>query len=232
MLIKEAPVGRTSPLMIFIYDSNSIEHSISSYWNSTYAITTRLSCHIRQDVLTYFEQHGFSIEFALRWTNSEKKLGPGVFSQFSPPNTNNSYKLFSFLNCIHNTLLLGKYIISINGGAFMTNRGSLRMLWRKSCWDVSFQWYKSVSYHQIRILELEFPSWHARGHTPLGAWLHPSVTNEHTLWSLHKGYLWREVPTTYEADWPHIQHFRVGSITNRHRSEGFCYLGQEEIWIS
>ena len=32
---------------------------------------------------------------------------------------------------------------------------------------------------------------HPRGHIPLGAWVHPSVTNGHRLWSFHKGYLWR-----------------------------------------
>ena len=41
-----------------------------------------------------------------------------------------------------------------------------------------------------KVLIRLFPSLYVRGHIPLGAWMHPSVTNAHYLWSLHKGYLW------------------------------------------
>ena len=44
------------------------------------------------------------------------------------------------------------------------------------------------------------PSLYARGHIPLGAWVQPSATNDHHLWSFHKCYLWRLPPNMHQID--------------------------------
>ena len=45
-----------------------------------------------------------------------------------------------------------------------------------------------------------FPSLFTRGPIPLGAWLQPSVTNDHHFWSLHKENLWRSPQHTLQID--------------------------------
>ena len=43
----------------------------------------------------------------------------------------------------------------------------------------------------LGLLSLWFPSLYTRGPIPLGASVQPSASNDHHLWSLHKGNLWR-----------------------------------------
>ena len=45
-----------------------------------------------------------------------------------------------------------------------------------------------------------FPSLYTIGPIPSGAWVQPSVTNDHHLWSLHKGNLWRSPQLTLQID--------------------------------
>ena len=51
-----------------------------------------------------------------------------------------------------------------------------------------------------------FPSLYARGHSALGAQVHPSITNDHQLWNLHKGYLWRSPQHTQWVNLMDILH--------------------------
>ena len=44
---------------------------------------------------------------------------------------------------------------------------------------------------ELELLNWWFPSLYTRGPIPLGAWVQPNVTNDHHIWSLHKGNLWR-----------------------------------------
>ena len=44
------------------------------------------------------------------------------------------------------------------------------------------------------------PSLYTRGPIPMGAWVQPSITNNHHLWSLHKGNLWRSPQHTLQID--------------------------------
>ena len=57
---------------------------------------------------------------------------------------------------------------------------------------------RGVEFSMIKIDQLSakfgllswwFPSLYVRGHNPLRGRVHPSITNDHHLWSLHKGYL-------------------------------------------
>ena len=44
---------------------------------------------------------------------------------------------------------------------------------------------------KLGLLSLRFASLFAGDHIPLGGRVQPRVTNDHHLWSFHKGYLWR-----------------------------------------
>ena len=54
---------------------------------------------------------------------------------------------------------------------------------------------------KIRTFEFQVvSSLYTRGPVSLGAWMQPSVTNDHHLWSLHKGKLWRSPQYTLQID--------------------------------
>ena len=44
---------------------------------------------------------------------------------------------------------------------------------------------------KLRFFSWWFRSLYARGYIPLGARMHPNVTNDYHFWSFQKGYLWR-----------------------------------------
>ena len=53
---------------------------------------------------------------------------------------------------------------------------------------------------KLGLLSWWFLSLYTRGPTPMGAWAQPSVTNDHHLWSLHKGKLWRSLQHMLQID--------------------------------
>ena len=63
---------------------------------------------------------------------------------------------------------------------------------------------------KLGLLSWWFPSLYARDHIPLRAPVLPSVTNDHNLWSLHMGYLWRSPQHTQQID-----------LMTRHQMETF-----------
>ena len=63
------------------------------------------------------------------------------------------------------------------------------VFWRKSYWDVKFQWQNRSIINKVDSVASLFAKVHRS--IPLGARMHPSGTNDHELGSLHKGYLLR-----------------------------------------
>ena len=55
--------------------------------------------------------------------------------------------------------------------------------------------------NKIRTFEFQVvSSLYTRGPVSMGAWMQPSVTNDHHLWSLHKGKLWMSPQHTLQID--------------------------------
>ena len=120
------------------------------------------------------------------------------------------------------------------------------IFWSKSCWDMKFQWQISVNYKKkLGLWVGSFFSLCTRGPIPLGPRVQSGVTNDHHIWSLHKGNGSRLQQHTQQIDFMkannEVSSFIVGTwcasiylrisyrVSNKTQS---CHLFNEMFWFA